>query len=243
MSKTNCNGGIFCYCSHSLIKMKTSHNICVIALAVGTALFVATGVVVADNLIATDKEVKINVPVLTNSLPVQFGSSLSTQYTSDQTPDPSAGIMHLGTMTLEEGIRYPSLIGEIYARNSIGEKLMPTLNDRLPMMSPNSAYLTSWLTKQWASVNLSLSHIHLIERPDNQLAGGVSKAVTVLHGMLSFTMGEYLFSDLDNRYWSRTTDLSMDYNWKRWDFSMSIEQQQDLNLSYNSVQAAIKTKF
>ena len=152
-------------------------------------------------------------------------------------------MLHLGNMALEEGIRYPSLVGEIYSGNSIGEKLIPSLNDGLPMRSPNSTYLTSWLTKQWASINLSLTHTHLIERPDDQLVGGVSKAVSVLHGMLSFTAGEYLFSDLDNRYWSRATDLSMDYGWKRWDLSLSIEQRQDLNTSKHSVQATVKTRF
>ena len=111
------------------------------------------------------------------------------------------------------------------------------------MANPNSAYLTSWLSKQWASVDLSLAHVHLIEKPDEQLAAGISKAVAVLHTALFLSVGEYLFNDLSNRYWSRTTDMALGYGWKRWDFSMSIEQRQDPILRDQSVWATIKTNF
>ena len=223
--------------------MKLVNIISVIAFAVGSVWVGGTRVAQADNLLATDKEIKFSVPMHPDSLPVQFGSSLSTQYASDQTPDPAAGMLRLGSMALEEGIRYPSLPGDIYSGNSIGEKLLPSAKYGLPVMSPNSAYLTSWLTQPWASVNLNLAHIHQIEKTDDQLSVGVAKAVSIMHNALSFSVGEYLVSELDNRYWSRTTNLSMDYWWQRWDFSMSIEQRQDSSLCEQSVWAAIKKKF
>jgi len=223
--------------------MKHSRNICVIALVVGATLCAETRVATADNLVTTDKEIKINIPVLTNSIPVQLGSSLNTQYTADLTPDPSAGMLHLGTVTVEESIRYPSLFDDIYSGNSIGDKLLPSAKDGFSMLNPTSVYLSSWLTKQWASVTLSLSQTHLIERPDDQMAVGISKAVAVLHNTLFFNVGEYLLDDLNSRYWSRTTNLSMDYGWKRWDISMVVERRQDPNLSEHSVWATIKTKF
>ena len=215
----------------------------VIGLVVSAAVCAGTGGVGADNLLATDKDVKINVPLLPSSLPVQLQSSLSTQYTADQTPDPAAGLLHVGSTALEEGIRYPALVGEIYSGNSVGGKLLPSGRDGFPMANPNSAYLTSWLSKQWASVDLSLAHVHLIEKPDEQLAAGISKAVAVLHTALFLSVGEYLFNDLSNRYWSRTTDMALGYGWKRWDFSMSIEQRQDPILRDQSVWATIKTNF
>ena len=213
-------------------------------MVVSVTVWRATDTTATDNLLATDKEIKITVPVLTNSLPVQLGSSLSTQYVADQSPDPAAGMLHLGNMTLEEGIRYPSLIGEIYSGNSLGEKLTPAGKDGFPMLSPNSTYLTSWLTKQWASVDLSLAHLHLIERPEDQLTVGVTKAFFALNKRLSFSLGEHLFSDLDNRYWSRTTDMSLGYSGRKyWDFSMSLEQRQDPRVTEQSVWATLKTKF
>lgn len=215
----------------------------VIGLVVSAVVCAGTDGVGADNLLATDKDVKINVPLLPSSLPVQLQSSLTTQYTANQTPDPAAGMLHVGDTALEEGIRYPALVGEIYSGNSIGGKLMPSGKDVFPMANPNSAYLTSWLSKQWASVDLSLAHVHMIEKPDEQVAVGMSKAVAVLQPALFLSVGEYLFNDLSNRYWSRTTDLTLDYGWKRWDFSMFIEQRQDPILRDQSVWATIKTKF
>ena len=231
---------MFCY-SVALSKVKSTRYICIVALAI-SAVLSRTGLAV-DTMLATDKEVKINVPVLTNSLPVQLGSSLNTQYATDLTPDPSAGVLHLGTMTVEEAVRYPALIGDIYLGNSIGEKLMPSAKDGFPTMNPSTAYLTSWLNKQWASVNLNLAYVHPIEKPEDQLSVGVSRTFTTLINRLSVSVGAYLFSDLDNRDWSHTTNLSMDYWWKCWDFSMFVERRQDLNLSEHSVWTAIKTKF
>jgi len=56
-------------------------------------------------------------------------------------------------------------------------------------------------------------------------------------------VGEYLFNDLNTRYWSRTTDLMLDYGWQHWNFSMAIEQREDPSLRAQSVWAAIKKKF
>ena len=82
--------------------MKRSGHIWIIIWALGSALYSELSAVQADTLLATDKELKLNVPVLTNTLPVQLGSSLSTQYAADYTPDPSAGMLRLETLTLEE---------------------------------------------------------------------------------------------------------------------------------------------
>ena len=197
----------------------------------------------ADILLATDNEVRISVPVFQDSLPVQVGSSLNTQYVVDQIPNPSAGMLRLGNLAIEEGIHYPALIGGIYSGTSIGEKLLPSTRTGLPSTSPDSAYLTSWLNKQWAGVNLNLAHIHLIERNNNQLAISVSRTFSAVKNNLCFSVGEYLFSDLENHYWSRTTDLSLDYWWKLWNFALSAEQRQDANLNEHSVWAAIKRIF
>jgi hypothetical protein len=218
-------------------------NIFVSVLTIGVAVSIGARGVGADNLSATDKELKISVPVLTNTLPVQLGSSFSTQYATDRTPDPSAGMLHLGGMTLEEGIQYPSLFGDVYSENSIGQKLTPSAKDGFPTMNPNSAYLTSWFNKQWASVNLNFTHTHLIEQSDNQLAVGVSKTISVLHDTLALSLGEHMVSDLDTHYLSRVMDLSVDYGWKSWNLSLSIEQRQDLNLIEHSVWTALKSKF
>ena len=223
--------------------MKRSGHIWIIVWALGSAIYSEFSAVRADTLLATDKELKLNVPVLTNALPVQLGSSLSTQYAADYTPDPSAGMLRLETLTFEEGVRYPSLWGGIYSGNAIGEKLMPSLKEGFPMANPNSAYLTSWLNKQWASVNLSLSHFHQLEKPDDQLALGVSRALYVFQNSVCLSVGESIFNEIETRYWSRTTDLSLAYRWKTWDVSLSLEQRQDPQLSSQSVWTAVKMKF
>lgn len=216
-------------------------------LALLTGVSVLTGLVgsgtAADDLPTIAKEIKISVPVLTNTLSVQMESSLNTQYATDQTPDPSAGTLQLGTMTLKEGIRYPAFWGEIASGNSIGGNLAPSAKNGFPMLSPNSAYLTTWLTKPLASVNLDLTHTYLIESATDQLAVGVSKSFFAFRNSFCFSVGERLVSDLENQVWSSTTKLSVDYGWNRWGFSMSVEQRQDPRLTDQSVWTAIKTKF
>ena len=211
----------------------------------GLALSIVLGgrVGAADNLLATDKEIKMSVPAPSTPLPVHLVSSLSTQYAPEPSPDPAGGMLRLGKMALEEGVSYPVLAGEIYSGNSVGEKLMPSAKDGFPMASPNSTYLTSWLNKQWATVNLSLAHTHLIEKPEDQMVVGASKGVSVLRNALFLSVGEYLFSDLNTRYWSRTTDLAVDYGWKNWAFSMLVQQREDPSLREHTIWAAINKKF
>jgi hypothetical protein len=120
---------------------------------------------------------------------------------------------------------------------------MPSGKDGFPGMIPNSAYLASWLNKQWGSVNLSLAHIHLIERSEEQLTGGLYKTFSALNSRLFFSAGEYLFNDLSNRYWYRTTDLMMVYGWKRWNLSLFVEQREDSTMREQSVWATIKKHF
>ena len=223
--------------------MKLSHNIFISVLTIGVAVSIGAGGVWADNFSATDKELKISMPVLTNTLPIQLGSSFSTQYATDRTPDPSAGMLHLQTVIFEQGIRYPSLWSELSWGNSVGEKLNPEVSDRFSMANPNSAYVTSWLTKQWASVDLSLSQTHLIETPNNQLTVGVSRAIYLIQNKVTVNIGEHLWTDLENRLWSRTTDVSMDYGWKSWDLSLSIEHREDPRVNTQSIWTAVKTKF
>ena len=117
------------------------------------------------------------------------------------------------------------------------------LSDRFSMANPNSAYVTSWLTKQWASVDLSLSQTHLIETPNNQLTVGVSRAIYLIQNKVTVNIGEHLWTDLENRLWSRTTDVSMDYGWKSWDLSLSIEHREDPRVNTQSIWTAVKTKF
>ena len=133
-------------------------------LAISTITGIALTLTRADTIQASDKELKLNVPVLTNALPVQLGSTLRTQYAADYIPDSSAGMLHLQAVIFEQGIRYPSLWSDLSWGNSVGEKLNPEVSDRFSMANPNSAYVTSWLTKQWASVDLSLSQTHLIRK-------------------------------------------------------------------------------
>ena len=223
--------------------MPHSHPIWVLALAVSAAVCVSTNAVATDGLTVTDKKITISGPVLPSSLPVQMGSSLNTQYAALRSPDPAAGTLRLETLTVEEGVRYPAFWGDVYSGSSVGEKLMPSGRDSFALLNPNNAYLTSWLNKQWASVDLSLAQVHRIEKSEDQLAVGVSKSVSVLHDAMFLSVGECWFDDLSNRYWSRTMDLALGYRWKHWDFSMFIEQRQDPSLSAQSVWAAIKTKF
>ena len=183
------------------------------------------------------------MPVLTTTLPVQLGSSLSTQYAADYIPDSSAGLLRLQAVILEQGIRYPSPWGGINWGNAIGEKLSPEVIDRFSMINPNSAYVTSWLTKQWASVDLSLSQTHLIETPNDQLTVGVSRAIYLIQNKVTVNIGEHLWTDLENRLWSRTTDVSMDYGWENWELSLSIEHREDPRVNAQSIWTAIKTKF
>ena len=217
------------------------HSICLSVLALTAAL--SGGVGAADNLLATDKEIKMSVPVPASPLPVQLISTLSTQYAAEPSPDPAGGMLRLGNMVLEEGVSYPVLPGDVYSGNSVGGKLMPSAKDGFPMASPNSTYFTSWLNKQWATVNLSLAHTHLIEKPEDQMVVGASKGVSVLRNALFLSVGEYLFNDLNTRYWSRTTDLAVDYGWKNWAFSMLVQQREDPSLREHSVWAAINKTF
>ena len=220
--------------------MKLSRSIWIIAWAVSAGM--AGGAWAADNRVP-DQTFKVNVPVGGNPLELQLQSKLSTQCAQEPTADAAAGLLRLGNVGLEEGVRYPSILGGIYLGNSLGEKLLPSVKDGFPMVSPDSTYLTSWLNKQWATVNLNLAHTHLLEKPGDQVVAGASKAVTVLKDSLFFSVGEYLFNDLNTGYWSRTTDLVLDYGWQHWDFSMAIEQREDSSLRAQSVWAAIKTKF
>ena len=212
-------------------------------IAWAVSAVVTGGAWAADNLPATDKAFTLNLPVVTNSLELQLQSRLSALYAAEPTPDAAAGMLRLGNVGLEEGVRYPSIFGGIYSGNSIGEKLLPSVRDGFPVVSPNNTYLSSWLNKQWATVNLNLAHTHQLEKTGDQLVAGASKAVTVWKDSLFFSAGEYLFNDLNTRYWSRTTDLVLDYGWQHWDFSMAIEQREDSSLRAQSVWAAIKTKF
>ena len=212
-------------------------------LAISTITGIALTLTRADTIQASDKELKLNVPVLTNALPVQLGSTLRTQYAADYIPDSSAGMLHLQAVIFEQGIRYPSLWSDLSWGNSVGEKLNPEVSDRFSMANPNSAYVTSWLTKQWASVDLSLSQTHLIETPNNQLTVGVSRAIYLIQNKVTVNIGEHLWTDLENRLWSRTTDVSMDYGWKSWDLSLSIEHREDPRVNTQSIWTAVKTKF
>ena len=208
-----------------------------------TATMVAGRTWAADPLPVTDKSFSINVPIAAQPLELQLHSSLSTLYAPEPAPDATAGMLRLANVALEEGVRYPSVGGGIYAGNSIGEKLLPSGKDGFPMMTPNNTYLTSWLNKQWATVSLNLAHTHQLEKTGDQLVAGASKAVAVFQDALFFSVGEYLVNDLNTRYWSRTTDLVLDYGWQHWDFSMAIEQREDSTLRAQSVWAAIKKKF
>lgn len=212
-------------------------------LAIGFPVAMAVTTATADTIQASDKELKLNVPVLTNTLPVQLGSTLSTQYTADYIPDSSAGMLRLQAVILEQGIQYPSLWGGINGGNVIGEKLNSEVIDRFPTVNPNSAYVTSWLTKQWASVDLSLSQTHWIETPNDQLTVGISRAIHLIQKKVTMNIGEHLWTDLENRFWSRTTDVSMDYGWKSWDLFLSIEHREDPRVNTQSIWTAIKTKF
>ena len=221
--------------------MKFPSSIWMIVWAVSA--IVAGGAWAADNLPVPDQTFKVNVPVGGNPLEIQLQSKLSTLYAAEPTPDAAAGMLRVGTVALEQGVRYPSVLGDFYSGNSVGEKLLPSGKDGFPMMNPDSTYLTSWLNKQWATVNLNLAHTHQLEKTGDQVVMGASKAVTVLKDSLFFSVGEYLFNDLNTRYWSRTTDLMLDYGWQHWNFSMAIEQREDPSLRAQSVWAAIKKKF
>ncbi|MEI6084207.1 MAG: hypothetical protein WCS70_07895 [Verrucomicrobiota bacterium] len=215
-------------------------NIAAFVFAVATSL---TGMRVQaeeGGLIVADKEIKLSVPVpLQSSFPLQLDSSLSTQYSVDS----SVGMLRLGNLILDQGLRYPPLFGDLYSGNSISANLMPSVNAGLPKTSVNSAYLTSWLNKQWASVNLSIAHTHLIEKSEEQLTYGIYKSVSVLNNSLFFSVGESLFNDLSNRYWYRTTNVSLDYAWKRWNLSMFVEQRSDASMREQSVWTSIKKRF
>jgi hypothetical protein len=221
--------------------MELAHRDWAVAVAIIT-VWCGTGVEAESTaLVVAEKEIKINVPVqLPRSLPLQLASNLKTQYSPDHS---SERTVRLGKMTLEAGIQYPSLVGGVYCGNSLGETLLPSGRDSAPSISPNGAYLTTWLNKQWGSVNLSLAHIRLIDESADQLAVGVYKAVSVLQSALFLGVGAYLFNDLSTGYWSRTTDLSLDYNWKRWVFSLFVEHREESSLREQSVWTTIKTKF
>ena len=203
----------------------------------------AGGAWAADNLPVPDQTFKVKVPLGGNPLELQLQSKLSTLYAAEPTPDAAAGMVRVGTVALEEGVRYPAVLGDIYSGNSVSEKLLPSGKDGFPMVNPDSTYLTSWLNKQWATVDLNLTHMHQLGKPGDQVVMGASKAMTVWKDSLFFSMGEYLFNDLNTRYWSRTTDLMLDYGWQHWDFSMAIEQREDSSVRAQSVWAAIKKKF
>jgi len=220
--------------------MRPLHHLVVGAFVVATAMCV--GVQAEDGpLVVADNEIKINVPVPVEvSLPVKMGSSLSAQYV----PAPAAGeAVQLGKLVLEQSFRYPPLLGDVYSGNSIGKDLTPVRPAGRAKAGGDSPYVTSWLNKQWAGVNLSLAHTHRIEQAADQLTGGIYKMVAALDNRLFFSVGEYLFNDLSNRYWYRTTALTMDYGWNHWNLSLFIEHREAPRLREQSVWATIKKQF
>ena len=191
-------------------------------------------------LTAGDREICFTVPA-TSKLPVplELGSSVRARYSVDQ----AAGLPSLGTVALEEGVKYPPLPAGVYSGSAVGEHVIAGVRDGTPVSAPNSLYFRNWLTRQWVGVDFSLAHTHLVERTDEELEFGVSRTFAVFADRLFLCVGQYWFDDLSSRYRCRTTDVSVDYGWRRWDVTVFAESSQDSTTRQQTVGAAISRKF
>jgi hypothetical protein len=194
-----------------------------------------------DSLTADDKLIKFNfLTPDANPLPLAVGSNLSTQYTADQFDD----VLQLGRMNMEEGVKFPAVFSGIAAGSTLGETVFSSVRDgTTPVGTDNRLYVTNWLNKQWAGVNLCLAHTHEIERPEEDLTYGLSKSFNPLNKNLSVTVGEYVFTEMGAHYSYRTADLSIAYGWKRWGLCVYAEDYRDTYTRGQLVGAQIKNSF
>lgn len=211
-------------------------------VTVVAALVFKTGALCADTntLTADDRSISFALPVAPHGpLPVTVGSTLTTQYQANQLD----GILQLGRMTLEEGIKYPPLFASIYAGTTLGQTLITSLRDSTPVGSDNRVYLTNWLSKQWAGMSFSLAHTYQLETDSAQLTYGISKTFAPFRNNLYVSIGEYIFTEVGARYSYRTTDLSVAYHWKQWKMSAFAEDRSDSYTNDRWVGAQVKKSF
>ena len=216
-------------------------DIVAVLLITAATWLAGTPLMAADtNLVVNDKEIRFGLPAtMTDPLPLHLSPGLKTEYTADR-----AGDCKIEKMVVEEGLKYPTLWGGIHAGSTVGETVLTAVPEPHAVEVENRAYLTTWLSKDWAGVNLSVTHTHFIERIQEQVAYGLSKAFSPFTMKnLSFSVGEYLLNDVGTRYWYRSTNLSLDWGWRLWGLSLFAEQQGDTSVQERSAGIQVKSRF